>query len=104
MVACRALKFTLLSIIIMVFYMNETIINPVPVSVSSALEIGDAKNATFYVTNDNKNISLPLAKSLLNKPPPFQEYDVFPLSPNMTTSPNTIVTSYFRITSKHSTA
>mmetsp|Transcript_21088 Transcript_21088/g.45738 ORF Transcript_21088/g.45738 Transcript_21088/m.45738 type:complete len:352 (-) Transcript_21088:473-1528(-) len=100
MVTCRALKLTLLSIIIMVFYMNETIINPV--SVSSALEIADAKNATSYVTTDNKNISLPLAKSLLNKTPPFQEIDIFRLSHNLTTSPNTIVTSYFRIASKHS--
>jgi hypothetical protein len=50
--------------------------------------------------NDQEAASFPLAKSLLNKSPPFQESDIFRLSSDLTTSPNTVVTGYFRVPSK----
>jgi hypothetical protein len=45
--------------------------------------------------------SLPSAKSLLTKPPPFNDSDIIKLSDKMITSPNTVVTAYFRVPSKH---
>ena len=44
--------------------------------------------------------SLPLAKSLLTKPPPFQDSQIIKLSDQLITSPNTVVTAYFRVPSK----
>jgi hypothetical protein len=44
--------------------------------------------------------SLPSAKSLLTKIPPFNDADIIKLSEQMITSPNTVVTAYFRVPSK----
>jgi hypothetical protein len=44
--------------------------------------------------------SLPLAKSLLTKPPPFQDSQMIQLSDQLITSPNTVVTAYYRVPSK----
>ena len=44
---------------------------------------------------------LPLAKSLLTQPPPFLDSQIIKLSDNLITSPNTVVTAYFRVPSKH---
>lgn len=58
-------------------------------------------------TNNNNNnpssssSSFPLAKSLLYMPPPFAESDIIKLSPQLSSSPNTVVTGYFRVSSKY---
>jgi hypothetical protein len=44
---------------------------------------------------------LPSAKSLLTKPPPYQDSQIIKLADTLISSPNTIVTAYFRIPSKH---
>jgi hypothetical protein len=64
----------------------------VPASIAEKVNKGDGQK--------DMNGSLPLAKSLLNTPAPFQESDILRLSPDMTTSPNTVVTAYFRVPSK----
>ena len=52
--------------------------------------------------NDNSSSPpFPLAKSLLNVDPPFQESDIIELSPQLSSSPNTVVTGYFRVSSKY---
>lgn len=56
-----------------------------------------------YVTTDQQNITLPAARSLLHQPSQFGEVDVCRLAPNLTTSPNTLVSAYFRVSSKHGT-
>ena len=104
----RTIKWTCI-IIFITFLFNETNVNQETPTTS---KIVDAKNndtvaeigtnRTFYITTDNKNISLPSATSLLNKPPPYEEYDIFRLAPNLTKSPNTIVSAYFRVAGKHS--
>lgn len=53
-------------------------------------------------TIQHRNRSLPSATSLLDAPAPFSDADVFRLAPNLTTSPNTIVSAYFRASSKYS--
>jgi len=43
---------------------------------------------------------VPLAKSILNQPAPFDDSRAIKLSENLITSPNTVVTGYFRVPSK----
>lgn len=103
-------------IVIMLFFflINQTSVvkvnGPATSIISSAAE--NSNNSTTqdnnttmitYVTIDKKNITLPSARSLLNQPQPYEEYDIFKLSPNLSNSSNTIVTAYFRVSSKHST-
>jgi hypothetical protein len=59
------------------------------------------KNPTKQAPATTKD-RLPLAKSLLTKPPPFQDSQIVKLSSHekLITSPNTIVTAYFRVPSK----
>lgn len=71
------------------------------VPVSGVVGTKNAAKTLVYLTVDNKNISIPSAKTLLDAPTPYQEYDIYRLSPNLTTSPNTIVTAYFRVKSKY---
>ena len=55
----------------------------------------------------DKKEELPLAKSLLNSKPPFKDDDIIKLYPTdseiqlLIKSPNTIVTGYFQVPSKH---
>ena len=49
---------------------------------------------------DGNGKMLPSAKTLLTKPPPFSDADVIKLSDTTITTPNTIVTAYFRVPSK----
>lgn len=88
--------------IIMLFSMNKTRIDPT--SSSALSQIDEAKkDMTVYLAPHDKNNSQPLAKSLLDKAPTIKEYNIFQLSPgNMKSHPNTIVTAYFRVSSKHS--
>jgi hypothetical protein len=46
--------------------------------------------------------TLPSAKSLLTKPPPYQDSQIIKLSDTLISSPNTVVTAYFRVRSKFS--
>ncbi|KAL7542789.1 hypothetical protein ACHAXR_012080 [Thalassiosira sp. AJA248-18] len=104
------LKCALVPIMILFFYTNITV-SPTSLSALDASAYNNATNDpsrwdgrnTSYITINNTNISIPLAKSLLNKKTqaPFDEINIYRLSPNLTTSPNTIVTAYFRLASKH---
>ena len=44
--------------------------------------------------------TLPSAKTLLTSTPPFKDSDAIKMSETLTTSPNTVVTGYFRVPSK----
>ncbi|KAL7526673.1 hypothetical protein ACHAWF_001869 [Thalassiosira exigua] len=57
-----------------------------------------------YVTKNKRNMTLQSAKSLLYQPPPYRQEDIYQLASELETSPNTIVSAYFRISSKHSSA
>ena len=46
--------------------------------------------------------TLPCAKSLLTMQPPFDDSQIIKLTDNLIKSPNTVVTGFFRISSKHS--
>ena len=104
----RSIRLAAFVIPVMIFlsinYLDNTNINSYILSSDSnnTIRSSQTENKTlYYVTTDNKNMSLPSAKTLLDKPPPYDDIDIYKLSPNLTTSPNTIVTAYFRLPSKH---
>ena len=68
-----------------------------PVSVSTP---EDAKGETDKKDETLIRGSLPSARLLLTKPPPFKDSDAIKLSNNLITSPNTVVTAYFVVPSK----
>jgi hypothetical protein len=62
----------------------------------------ELENITPIDDNKGGRRDIPLAKSLLTKPPPFQDSEIIKLSNNtLVASLNTVVTAYFRVSSKY---
>ena len=55
-----------------------------------------------YASEDGKKLTLPSARAALERQP--LSPPIYRLSPNLTMSPNTIVSAYFRVSSKHTAA
>lgn len=70
-------------------------------ALSTSQKEEDSVNIDEQSLPDSKSSnSRPLAKSLLTKTPPFQDSQIIKLSEHLISSPNTVVTGYFRVRSK----
>eukprot|EP00934_Nitzschia_sp_Nitz4_P002977 Nitzschia sp. Nitz4//scaffold322_size40381//31915//33057//NITZ4_007568-RA/size40381-processed-gene-0.36-mRNA-1//1//CDS//3329547851//2967//frame0 len=79
---------------------SESYSLPVLDSSTSALRSAQKEFPVIQVASTGK--TLPSAKNLLTQKPPFDDSTIIRLSDNLISSPNTVVTGYFRVRSKFS--